>query len=271
MAEAFDVFLSYSSADERWVIKLARALEAAGLRVYRDKDRNRPGDRFMQDLEDALRNSTTVAFVLSKNWLTSTWTRDEYESARQQGKRLIALRLDDTEPPAFLALRIHVDFRGGEDKFTEGIRQLRWGVTGVLPLDPDAPADADVPAPQPQSAVAELTSLRAEILRGAAYQKVLRVRLGLALAAGMLAAAAAWWASGAPSGLAGIALPAGCALLPPLITWGVAYPGARENQLNMRRWSKYQSWIEGCSRDPKPPSECDEIRRRFWAEVRQTI
>lgn len=269
MSEAFDVFLSYSSADERWVIKLARALQAAGLRVYRDKERNRPGDRFVQDLEDALRNSTTVAFVLSKNWLTSTWTRDEYESARQQGKRLIALRLDDTEPPAFLALRIHVDFRGGEQKFAEGIRQLRWGVTGVLPLDSGAPeGPEEVPAAQPQSGVAELTSLRAEILRGAAYRKALRIQLALALAAGLLAAAGAWWASGPPSGFA---LAAGCALLPPLITWGVTYPRSRENELNIRRWSKYQSWIEGCSLDPKPPSECDEIRRRFWAEVRQTI
>ena len=38
MAGEFDVFLSYCSADETWVIRLKKALEVMGLRVWRDKD-----------------------------------------------------------------------------------------------------------------------------------------------------------------------------------------------------------------------------------------
>lgn len=271
MAEAYDLFLSYSSADERWAVRLARALEAGGVRVYRDKDRNRPGDRFVERLEAAIAGSTTVAFLISAHWANSAWTRNEYEAALQQQKRLIALRLDDTAIPVFLAVRIHVDLRGGQDRFAEGVRQLRWGVTGVLPLEPDAPATGAAPSAAPQSAIAELTSLRAEILRGTAYRAALRLRLAVALAAGLVAGAVVWWAAGAPPGSYTPAFAAGCLIFPPLVTWSVIYPRSRENESNIRRWSKYLSWMEGCSHDPQPPAECDEIRRRFWAEVRQTI
>jgi hypothetical protein len=36
MPDQFDVFLSYNHADEAWAIRLKRAREKVGLRVWRD-------------------------------------------------------------------------------------------------------------------------------------------------------------------------------------------------------------------------------------------
>jgi hypothetical protein len=53
----FDVFLSHNSIDKPWVIKLKKALEARGLKVWLDKDEILPGDLFAEALERGIASS----------------------------------------------------------------------------------------------------------------------------------------------------------------------------------------------------------------------
>jgi len=50
----FDVFLSHNSIDKPWVVQLKDDLTRYGLSVWLDKDEIRPGDLFVEALEDAL-------------------------------------------------------------------------------------------------------------------------------------------------------------------------------------------------------------------------
>ena len=47
----FHAFLSYSSVDAAWAIKLKNGLERYGLKVWLDRDEVRPGSSFVEDLE----------------------------------------------------------------------------------------------------------------------------------------------------------------------------------------------------------------------------
>jgi len=55
----FDAFLSHKSCDAEWTGKLKQRLEAEGLRIWLDRDELRPGDLFVQALEQGLEASRT--------------------------------------------------------------------------------------------------------------------------------------------------------------------------------------------------------------------
>jgi hypothetical protein len=61
----FDVFLSYNSIDKQWVIRLKDELLKRGLRVWLEQDETRPGDLFVNVLEQAIQNRPVPALPLS--------------------------------------------------------------------------------------------------------------------------------------------------------------------------------------------------------------
>ncbi len=107
-AFAYDVFVSYSRADQAWVLdQLLPALEAAGLRVCLDVRDFTPGAPTVAEIERAIVNSRKTLLVLTPDYLDSAWT--EFESiliqtldpgARQ--RRLVPVLLR----PCALPLRI---------------------------------------------------------------------------------------------------------------------------------------------------------------------
>ncbi len=138
MTEGFDVFLSYNSQDEAFVLKLKSALDARGLKVWRDREEIRPGDLFVLALERGLEASRTVALIASANALSSGWLQEEYSRALNlcqlaDGARLIPILLPGAELPGFLANRNYVDFRD-ERAFNDGVDALVWGIRGERPL-----------------------------------------------------------------------------------------------------------------------------------------
>jgi hypothetical protein len=140
MAERpFDVFLSYSSSDKQWAVKLKKALEAQGLAVWLDHDEIRPGDIFVGALERGIEQSRSVALVISPKALESGWVQEEYSRALALAKandaqpiQLIPVILHDAKLPGFLANRNWVDFRDthGVDSFAQAMQKLIWGITG---------------------------------------------------------------------------------------------------------------------------------------------
>jgi hypothetical protein len=130
----FDVFLSYRSHDQDWVSSLQKALESRGVRVWRDKDQIRPGDRFVRALQNGLETSRAVALVVTPESLRSGWVEDEYSKAVDLSNagqlQLIPLLLEDATLPGFLSNRQSVDFRD-KQLFEQSVDRLVWpGITG---------------------------------------------------------------------------------------------------------------------------------------------
>jgi tetratricopeptide (TPR) repeat protein len=111
----YDVFISYSHADEAWVTgTLLPRLEAAGLRVCIDFRDFIAGKAALINMQDAVRNSRHTLLVITQRWVDSEWTF--YESLLSRTKepaglqrRTIPLRLERCELPEFISMLTYVD------------------------------------------------------------------------------------------------------------------------------------------------------------------
>ena len=131
----FDVFLSHNSSDKPAVRELKRLLAARNLRVWLDEDELQPGINWQPSLENAIKNSKSVAVLVGRDGL------GPWEDEEMQGALVIAVRSKrpcipvllpgasaQPELPMFLVNRTWVDLRGGLTD--EGLTRLVWGITG---------------------------------------------------------------------------------------------------------------------------------------------
>lgn len=130
----FDIFLSYKSENGEWVNKLKDSLAKRGITVWLDKDEIRPGDLFVEALEDGIESSKAVGLVVTPESMNSSWVKEEYYRAvalsRNRNLQLIPILLKDTELPGFLESRQYIDFRD-ESKFENNVNKLIYpGLTG---------------------------------------------------------------------------------------------------------------------------------------------
>jgi hypothetical protein len=112
-SHSFDAFLSYASDDELRVSEVQRALEAQGLRVWRDRgDRGqiRAGEKWIKKLEQGLRASRCVVLFHSQQAAKSEWVQKEWNAALTVEMPIIPVRLDDSELPLLLKPIQYVDF-----------------------------------------------------------------------------------------------------------------------------------------------------------------
>lgn len=134
-SEEFDVFLSHHSGDKPWVVALKAALVDRGVKVWLDRDEIRPGDLFVDVLEQGIQASRSVAVIVSPDSLKSAWVKEEYQRAlvlsasSRPELRIIPCLLRNATLPGFLTTRQWVDFRkptGFEDR----VDDLCRGITG---------------------------------------------------------------------------------------------------------------------------------------------
>ena len=92
-----EVFLSYARADEPVARRVAKALEAAGHKVWWDA--HLPAHRaYSQEIERRLEEAKAVVVLWSQSAAQSQWVRAEADFARSHGK-LVQAQLDDGLPP----------------------------------------------------------------------------------------------------------------------------------------------------------------------------
>ncbi len=129
----YDVFISYSHADQEWVRNwLLPRLEAADLHTcidYRDFDVGVPS---LVNMERSVSNSRHTLLVLTPAWIQSDWT--EFEALLVQTsdlagrhRRLLPLLLQPCEPPLRIAMLTYADFT----KISEHDSQLKRLVKAV--------------------------------------------------------------------------------------------------------------------------------------------
>lgn len=115
----YQLFVSYSHKDSAAVSGLVRWLEKiARVHVWWDEHGLSASSTIVTQLPEAIGQSRGALFVISESSARSGWVKEEYGAALNQRTRhpeyrLIAVRLDATEPPDFLRTTKWVDIPQG--------------------------------------------------------------------------------------------------------------------------------------------------------------
>lgn len=112
----YDVFLSHSAKDREFVLRLAKDLTKAGLRVWLDQWNIRVGDSFAEAIAEGIAQSRFLLIVMSPDYFQSAWTQQEWHYAlaseiERSAVKVIPLLYRDCEIPATLRTKQWVDFR----------------------------------------------------------------------------------------------------------------------------------------------------------------
>jgi adenylate cyclase len=160
-----DVFVSYARADESRSECVARALRAAGYRVWRDDEL--PAHRIYADvIEERLKSAKAVVVLWSAEAARSQWVRAEADAARAAGT-LVQASLDGTMPPLpFNQIQYAslADWDGIGD--SSGWRKLMGSVAELT-----GQAQAEVPEPKSHRSARSVCVLPFANMRGDAEQE----------------------------------------------------------------------------------------------------
>ncbi len=266
----FDVFLSHHSSDKPWVIYLKSELVKRGLRVWLDQDEIRPGDRFVEALQEGLQRCHAMALIVSRESLKSRWVQEEYESALAIGNasptplRLIPCLLQDAELPPFLATRDWVDFRVPA-QFNQKVDELCWGITGRRDgsAAPPAPAPPAPAPPAPMVSDAAIDFLDRAIHNRRADQR----RLVLLRAAAPLCGVAA--GTLLPAAMTPTVQIGGSALVTGLIGFGITQLRWSALANERRQLAAQRDALDLCRRTPGPV--CPDVVDAFNRFVKRSI
>jgi hypothetical protein len=88
---AYDIFLSYASADQSEALEVYNAIKTAGGSVFLAGKDLKAGDDFAEKIRKALNESHEVWLLLSPNSLTSEWVISEWGAAWALGKRIVPI------------------------------------------------------------------------------------------------------------------------------------------------------------------------------------
>lgn len=127
----WDVFLSYSTQDKRYVAKVHQELENRGLKVWRDASAIRPGQRLRDAINAGIQDSAAVAIFCSPRSLSSQWVLNELDMAmlrELRERRIVVLpvlmgQVQISDLPQDIQGKLCFDFRGGFDKEWEDQRE----------------------------------------------------------------------------------------------------------------------------------------------------
>jgi hypothetical protein len=136
VSATYDVFISYSRADEAEVLRLAKNLHQLGVQAFFDQWEIGPGDVFVHHLDRGILESKNGILVVSPAALASRWVGEENAAMLTRTvdgrQRLIPVLLKEVEElPAFLGSRHWIDLRGADGPVYERrVRELADALQG---------------------------------------------------------------------------------------------------------------------------------------------
>src|SRR5712691_951550 len=105
-------FISHSTPDDFYVGELESIVRAMGYdQIFNDSRSILPDAEFWPEIEKGVRQCDALVVVLSRASITSKWVRKEVEFARELGKRVVPLWIEDCDIPDVFATRDVIDFR----------------------------------------------------------------------------------------------------------------------------------------------------------------
>lgn len=102
MEYRYDIFISYSRRDYTIVDRIVNALNAGGVTYFRDQQGIESGSDFLQTIINAIDNCRLFLCVLSENAYSSEFVLKELDYARQKGKLILPVIVDDSQLPDIL-------------------------------------------------------------------------------------------------------------------------------------------------------------------------
>jgi TIR domain len=139
------VFISYSSKNRDYALKLARKLRDEGIEAWIDNAGIRSGDDWSQSIFAALRAASAVIVIMTPASLDSEWVRREVLLATETKKRIFPILLAGERWDMLVHLQ-YVDVRDSgalpPKAFFEELRvvlQVEIRVTGTAAVPPPAP------------------------------------------------------------------------------------------------------------------------------------
>ncbi len=117
----FDAYVVYSSVDRRKVHPIAVRLRADGILVWFDDWQIKGGDIIPRALSAGIEESRALVYFISEHSVKSGWANYESFNALMAAtsnseRRIIPVRLDNTEMPKALNLFASVDLRENSDR-----------------------------------------------------------------------------------------------------------------------------------------------------------
>lgn len=93
----YDVFISYAQGDEPWASRFFDELEAQGVHAWFDKTDIALGERWIDKIEEALREAPVIAVLLSPNYTNSPSAAFELGAALGGNKKIIPIATQEVE------------------------------------------------------------------------------------------------------------------------------------------------------------------------------
>ncbi|HXA84449.1 MAG TPA: toll/interleukin-1 receptor domain-containing protein [Candidatus Dormibacteraeota bacterium] len=116
------IFISYSFKDDSVAEEITVALDKAGFAPWIAKRMVKPGDSFIEKMNEGLGSASYVLVLLSQVSIKSRWVSREWMSAiASQGTAVIPILLEECEVPKLLSHIVHIDLR--KDK-RRGIKEI---------------------------------------------------------------------------------------------------------------------------------------------------
>ena len=107
-------FISHSSPDDRYVQEFVQLVRSLGYSdVFNDSHTIEPYEKFWPKIEQGIRDCDAFVVILSHASVQSYWVDREVQFAREQGKKVIPIRIDDCQLPASFEGRDVLELRQG--------------------------------------------------------------------------------------------------------------------------------------------------------------
>ena len=149
------IFISYRSSESAFAVKLANALQGAGIAVWMDRLGGiRAGDDWVMALQTGVNDSAALVAALSPAYAASTYCRRELKRADSLGKAVFPVLLQDLSPqdlPIEIQEKQYVDFRQWQDSavFTVKVAELVDALKTVIKPHPQV--SPSLPPPDAQT------------------------------------------------------------------------------------------------------------------------
>jgi hypothetical protein len=131
------LFISYSTRDQAYVVRLAEAMCGVGLAPWYFQETERKGEDYVRQLMIAIENAAAMILILSSHSADSTPVLDEVLHAKLVGQRIIVVWLEDASGRVTFQVRSSnwIDVRNGRDPLPNLLAALgRVGPSQLPPL-----------------------------------------------------------------------------------------------------------------------------------------
>ncbi|MBK8029012.1 MAG: toll/interleukin-1 receptor domain-containing protein [Chloroflexi bacterium] len=145
------IFISHSSQDRDFALKLADALTDAGYRPWVDVEAIPDGSSWAREIEKAVTECGALIVVMSKPARDSEWVEREILLALDLHKPLLIARLDDAPLPIALINRQFTDFRKRHEPAFKRLIAALGKIQFHQPPPPPTGREAIKLAPTPNS------------------------------------------------------------------------------------------------------------------------